>query len=81
MKKLNETETLEAIKKFSSRGTVHPIIEAIEKLNVGESLFLKEGEWDKKTSVRMYLGNYKLRRNIKFSTRTLKGEGILIIKQ
>ena len=55
-----------------ARGEQHPIIRELMNLKVGECAELLKSEWNKKTPLQFYVGNYKKRMGMELSLRTAK---------
>ena len=50
----------------------HPIIKELMDMKVGECAELLKSEWNKKTPLQVYVGNYKIRMGMELSIRTAK---------
>lgn len=71
--------TKEEVEKLSSslRGK-DPVLMEARKLKVGQFLLVETKDWNKKTPLTVYLGQYKIREGLEFKTQKINGTGWLI---
>tara|TARA_R110000868_G_scaffold99181_3_gene273067 strand:+ start:1113 stop:1355 length:243 start_codon:yes stop_codon:yes gene_type:complete len=79
--KILDKKDIEELLVENSMHTRDPIIDKIIDLGVGSGILLPFDEWTKKTSLGVYIGNYKIRNGLNVSVRKIRDKGYLIIKK
>lgn len=78
MKKITQEE-FESLN-LGIRRPIHPVLIEIRKMKLGEHLFLDFKEWERKTPLNVYLGNYKVREGLSCSVRKSKDGWVITRK-